>query len=369
MKQLWTDEYYMRMALDLARRGLGKTTPNPMVGCVIVTDCKVVGRGWHDHLGGLHAEAAALLDAGEKARGATAYVTLEPCSHQGRQPPCAPALVSAGITRCVCAIGDPNPKVAGRGLQILREAGIETVCGVLADEAAWLNRGFLSLQVRGRPWVTLKAAISVDGSMSLANGESRWVTGAAARTAGHLLRSENDAIVTGSGTITVDNPALTVRDVEGTSPRPVVLCADLRCLEGRFKALNERMIVFGVRGTSVPEQWCKQVHLVPRDAHEGLDLKKVLDKLGQLGLARVLLEAGPRLTSSFIASGLVDEYHLFAASKFMGEGRKITTSLHLEHMGESLPIVLCRTRTVGADWWLEGGNPCSQDWLNRLARS
>ena len=165
MKQRWTDEYYMRMALDLALRGMGKTTPNPLVGCVLVKDETVVGHGWHDHLGGLHAEAAALLDAGEKARGATAYVTLEPCSHQGRQPPCAPALVRAGVSRCVCATGDPNPKVAGRGLRILQEAGIETVCGVLADDAAWLNRGFLCRS-------SLSAAVRWQGCRF--RGEGRW---------------------------------------------------------------------------------------------------------------------------------------------------------------------------------------------------
>ncbi|MBP5212288.1 MAG: bifunctional diaminohydroxyphosphoribosylaminopyrimidine deaminase/5-amino-6-(5-phosphoribosylamino)uracil reductase RibD, partial [Pyramidobacter sp.] len=273
MRQIWTDEYYMRMALDLALRGMGKTTPNPLVGCVLVKDGKVVGRGWHDHLGGLHAEAAALVDAGERAKGATAYVTLEPCSHQGRQPPCAPALVRAEIARCVCAIGDPNPKVSGRGLNILRDAGIETVCGVLADEAAWMNRGFLSLQTRARPWVTLKAAVSADGSMCLANGESRWVTGAAARAAGQLLRSENDAILTGSGTLEHDDPALTVRDVEGVSPRPVILCRDLRCLSKNYNALNERSIVFGGEGAAVPDEWSGRVFLVPETADGALDLE------------------------------------------------------------------------------------------------
>lgn len=368
MKQRWTDEYYMRMALDLALRGMGKTTPNPLVGCVLVKDETVVGRGWHDHLGGLHAEAAALLDAGEKACGATAYVTLEPCSHQGRQPPCAPALVRAGVSRCVCAIGDPNPKVAGRGLRILQEAGIETVCGVLADDAAWLNRGFLSLQTRGRPWVTLKAAISADGSMALENGASRWVTGEAARKAGHLLRSENDAILTGSGTLEADDPALTVRETEGTSPRPVILSRDLRCLNRLYKALNERSIIFGGEGAAVPERWSGQTMLVPLTADGGLDLGAVLKKLGEMGLARVMIEAGPRLTSAFIQAGLADEFQLFAAPKFMGEGRKITTSMRLASMGETVPMTVRRVRPVGDDLWIEGGNPCSLDWLKRLAR-
>ena len=368
MKQSRTDEYYMHMALDLSRRGMGRTTPNPMVGCVLVKDGKVVGRGWHDHLGGLHAEAAALADAGEKAHGATAYVTLEPCSHQGRQPPCAPALVRAGISRCVCAIGDPNPKVSGRGLKILRDAGIETTCGILADEAAWHNRGFLSLQTRGRPWVTLKAAVSTDGSMCLANGESRWVTGEAARMAGQLLRSENDAILTGSGTLEHDDPALTVRDVDGVSPRPVILCSDLHCLDGRYKALNERTIVIGGEGASIPQEWRGRVHPVPVVPEGVLDLGAVLTKLGALEIARLMVEAGPRLSSAFITGGWVDEYHLFSAPKFMGEGGKITTSLRLDRMYEAVPFTRLASRPVGGDLWIEGGNPCSLDWLKRLAR-
>ena len=368
MRQILTDEYYMRMALDLSRRGMGRTTPNPMVGCVLVKDGEIVGSGWHDHLGGLHAEAAALADVGENARGATAYVTLEPCSHQGRQPPCAPALVRAGIARCVCANGDPNPQVSGRGIKILSDAGIETTCGVLADEAAWHNRGFLSLQTRKRPWVTLKAAISVDGSMCLANGESRWVTGAAARTAGQQLRSENDAILTGSGTLEHDDPALTVRDVEGASPRPVILCRDLRCLSGKYKALNERSIVFGGEGATVPPEWSGRVYLVPVAADGALDLGAVLTKLGELGLARVMVEAGPRLTSAFIAGGWADEYHLFVAPKFMGEGGKITTSLRLDRMDGAVLFKRLAARPVGDDLWIEGGNPCSLDWLKRLAR-
>ena len=369
MKRSQTDEYYMRQALDLARRGTGRTTPNPLVGCVLVKDGTILGRGWHDHLGGLHAEAAALLDAGENARGATAYVTLEPCSHQGRQPPCAPVLVRAGIARCICAIGDPNPKVAGRGLKILRYAGIETVCGVLAADAAWQNRGFLSLQTRGRPWVTLKAAVSADGSMALADGQSRWITGPAARAAGHLLRSENDAIITGSGTLEADDPALTVREVEGTSPLPVILCRDLRCLRGSYRALNERALVFGGEGVPVPSQWAGRVRSVPVRTDSMLDLDAVLRELAGLGLSRVMVEGGPRLTSSFIASGLADEYHLFTAPKFMGEGRKLTMTLHLQRMNQAINLAVRKARFVENDLWIEGGNPCSLDWLKRLAQS
>ncbi len=367
MKQLWTDEYYMRMALDLALRGTGKTTPNPVVGCVLVKDGEVVGRGWHDRLGGLHAEAAALLDAGGAARGSTAYVTLEPCSHRGRQPPCAPALVAAGIARCVCAVGDPNPKVCGRGFQILEDAGIDVARGVLAEDAAWQNRGFLSLQTRNRPWVTLKVAVSADGDMALANGESRWVTGEAARAAGHLLRAENDAILTGSGTLEHDDPALSVREAEGFSPRPVILCGDLRCLGGNYRALTGSALVFAAEGVSVPQEWAGRVRLVPA-GEGGLDLGAALGKLAGEGLARVMVEAGPRLSSAFIAAGLVDEYQLFAAPKFMGDGRRVSCSLRLGRMDEAVPVAPRGVRAVGGDLWVEGVNPCSLDWLKRLAR-
>lgn len=368
MKRNVTDEYYMRMALDLALRGTGKTTPNPVVGCVLVKDGRVVGRGWHDRLGGLHAEAAALLDAGEAARGSTAYVTLEPCCHQGRQPPCAPALVAAGVARCVCAIGDPNPKVAGRGFRVLREGGIEVERGVLAREAAWQNRGFLSLQTRDRPWVTLKAAVSADGCMALSNGGSRWVTGPEARAEGQLIRSENDAVLTGSGTLEADDPALTVRDVEGPSPRPVILCGDLRRLGGNYRALTERALVFAAEGAPVPDRWAGRARLVPRGADGGLDLRAVLKKLADEGLARVMVEAGPRLSSAFIAAGLADEYRIFSAPKFMGEGRRLTCSLRVDGMDAAVAIAVIETRPVGRDLLIKGENPCSQDWLKRLAR-
>ena len=364
MRQQWTDEHHMRQALDLALRGLGKTTPNPMVGCVIVKDGSVVGRGWHDHLGGLHAEAAALRDAGDKARGATAYVTLEPCSHQGRQPPCAPALVRAGIARCVCAVGDPNPKVGGRGLKILGDAGVETVCGVLQKEAAWLNRGFLSLQTRRRPWVTLKAALSLDGNMALSDGTSQWITGEAARAESHRLRGENDAVLIGSGTLKRDDPSLTVRAVEGPSPRPVILCSDPAVLEGNYNALRRDAIVFVPEGTAIPPERSGHVYAVSSSAARP-DLKAALEKLAELGLARVLVEAGPTICSAFIAAGLADEYQLFVAPVFMGEGRKITTSIRLRRMDDAIPMTLRGVRTAGRDLWIEGGNPCSLDWLKQ----
>lgn len=365
MRQQWIDEYYMHEALSLGLRGTGRTSPNPLVGCVIVKDGEVVGRGWHDHLGAPHAEVIALCDAGEKARGATAYVTLEPCSHQGRTPPCAPALVKAGLARCVAAIGDPNPKVSGRGFEILRQAGLEVQCGLLEKEARWMNRGFLSLQVRRRPWITLKAALSADGDMALENGESQWITGEDARAIGHMLRTENDAVLVGSGTLYHDDPSLTARWVDGESPRPVVLCSDLRCLVESHRALTERALVFGCEGQPVPDGAASQVCLVPRDGRGRPDLNKVAEKLYELGVARLLVESGGTLCSSFIKEGLADEYQLFMAPQLMGKGIGLTESLCLESMKDAVPMVFRKVRRIGKDLWIEGGSPCSLDWLKQ----
>lgn len=368
MKQQWIDEYFMRLALGLALRGTGQTAPNPMVGCVIVKDGRILGRGWHDHAGGLHAEAAALLQAGDGARGATVYVTLEPCSHEGRQPPCAPALVRAGVARCVAAIGDPNPQVSGRGLEILRDGGVETVCGVLASEALWLNRGFLSLQLRRRPWLTLKAALSVDGSMALENGVSQWITGEEARAAGHVLRGENDAVLTGSGTLLHDDPALTVRLTEGVSPRPVILCRRADFLSKKFKALHGNALIFAGEAAPLPEGLENRVKILPADASGRPKLKDVLEALGALGVTRVLAEAGARLSSSLIASGLCDEYQIFAAPAFMGQGLKVTEEFHIRRMEQAISFRLLSCRNVGKDLWIEGGNPCSLGWLKQLEK-
>ena len=368
MRQRIIDEYYMRHALELALRGMGKTTPNPMVGCVLVKDGEIVGRGWHDHLGGLHAEAAAMLDAGDACEGATAYVTLEPCSHWGRQPPCADALVRAKIKRCVAAIGDPNPKVAGKGFEKLRAAGIETQCGILAEEAARQNRGFLSLQTRKRPWVTLKAAVSQDGDMALSDGTSQWITGEEARAVGHLLRSENDAIITGTGTLLHDDPSLTVRAVEGRSPRPVIISSTLEYLDSQHAAVHDGTIAIAPIGARVPENTCADMRLVEPDENGRPSIRAALALLAGLGMARVLVEAGGTLTSSFIKERLADEYHIFTAPKFMGEGRKVTGSINLTKMSEAIPMKRTRTCGLGGDLCLEGADPCSLDWLKQLAR-
>ncbi|NLB84256.1 MAG: bifunctional diaminohydroxyphosphoribosylaminopyrimidine deaminase/5-amino-6-(5-phosphoribosylamino)uracil reductase RibD, partial [Synergistaceae bacterium] len=204
------DEYYMHGALSLALRGTGKVSPNPLVGCVVVKDGSVISRGWHRRFGLPHAEAMA-LEGGEDLRGSTLYVNLEPCSHRGKTPPCAPLIAERGVTRVVAGMVDPDPRVQGRGLNFLREKGIEVETGVLETECRWINRGFIRKNTLGRPWVTVKGALSLDGGMALESGESKWITGSSARSMAHLLRAESDAILVGAGTAARDDPELTVR--------------------------------------------------------------------------------------------------------------------------------------------------------------
>ena len=228
----------MARALEFAERGLYTTTPNPRVGCVIVRDGSVVGEGWHQRAGEAHAEVNALRAAGEKAQGATLYVTLEPCSHQGRTPPCTQALIAAQINRVVAAMEDPNPRVSGQGLQAIRSAGVAAECGLMEAEALELNVGFVSRMTRGRPWLRMKIAASLDGKTALTNGRSQWITGADARRDGHRWRARACVIMTGIGTVREDDPQLTVRDVD-TSRQPIRLVVDSR-LE---VAMNARVLV------------------------------------------------------------------------------------------------------------------------------
>lgn len=364
MKQQWLDEYYMREALSLAHRGMGRTSPNPMVGCVIVRDGKVIGKGFHAACGQPHAEPAALANTGGDAGGATAYVTLEPCSHYGRTPPCAPRLVAAGIKRCVAAMVDPNPRVSGKGFQILKDAGIEVSVGTLEKEARWLNRGFLSLQRRARPWVTVKAGISFDADLALTDGQSQWITGRISRQKAHLLRAENDAVLVGTRTLLHDDPSLTVRLSEGISPRPVLIDADFSRVQENAAALNERTLVYGCAGASVPPFLGDRARLVPADEIGHPDLAAVLGDLAQLGVARLLVEGGAAIISSFLRCGYADEFSLFVAPSFLGRGKSLTEDLQLRNMDQKVSVKILSVRRICDELWIGGVFPCSQDWLN-----
>jgi diaminohydroxyphosphoribosylaminopyrimidine deaminase/5-amino-6-(5-phosphoribosylamino)uracil reductase len=318
----WSDDdrRHMARALGLAERGLYTTTPNPPVGCVIVREGRVVGEGWHEFAGGPHAEIAALADAssrGEAVRGATLYVTLEPCSHAGRTPPCADAVAAAGIARVVVAMRDPNP-LAADGATKLAAAGLAVEVGLLADEARALNPGFVARVTRGRPWVRMKSAASLDGRTALPDGTSRWITGEAARADGHAWRARACAVLTGIGTVLSDDPALTVRAV-GTSrqPRRIVVDRHGETPPGA-KVLDGGAIVV-TAGARNPD-WPSDVeHVVLPDAAGRVDLAGLMRELARREFNEIHVEAGNRLNGALLAAGLVDELLLYLAPSLLGD--------------------------------------------------
>ena len=321
------DHEHMRAALALARRGLGNTWPNPSVGCVLVRAGRVVGRGTTAPGGRPHAERVALDMAGDAARGATAYVTLEPCSHHGKTPPCADALVAAGVSRVVVACGDPYPAVNGAGIARLRAAGIEVVTGVLAAEAEELQHGFLTKVRSGRPAVTLKLASTLDGRIATRTGESQWITGPAARLAAHALRGEHDAVMAGAGTIQSDDPELTCRIAGFRRGRDLRVVADTHLrtrLESRVIASAKDVPSWVLHGPGVDEGRAAAfraagVGLIEVPAGEaGVDLEAALVALGKAGLTRVLVEGGAQLAGSLLRAGLVDRLAWFHAPAVMG---------------------------------------------------
>lgn len=324
-----TDRHYMARALALAWQGVNTTMPNPRVGCVIVKDGEVVGEGWHYQAGQPHAEVLALAEAGERARGATVYVTLEPCAHQGRTPPCADRLVEAGVARVIAAIEDPNQLVNGQGLARLRQAGIVVRCGLMAEEATELNEGFIARMTRGWPWVRLKAATSLDGFIALPDGQSQWITGERARADGHAWRARASAILTGIGTVRADNPAMTVRHVEVTR-QPVRVLVDAR-LE-----VDEHAALFGAGEVWVaharPDGWpddgkrqrlldrgVRLLHLPDADGRH-VDLSALLRLMGEAGFNELHVEAGAGLNAALMQAGLVDELLLYVAPALLGGG-------------------------------------------------
>lgn len=348
-----SDHQHMAQALRLAARGLYTTSPNPRVGCVIVRGEQVVGEGWHERAGEPHAEVHALRQAGELARGATAYVTLEPCSHYGRTPPCADALIQAGVGRVVVAMQDPNPLVAGRGLALLREHGIETAAGLMEPQARDLNPGFISRMERQRPWVRAKIAASLDGRTALANGASQWITGAAARRDGQRWRARACAILTGVGTVLADNPRLTVRELDiGRQPLRVIVDSRLRTPLSAAALQDGALIVCCddslLQAASLRAVGAEVLALPGGDGM--VDLEALLVELGRRNVNELHIEAGARLTGELLRLKRVDELLLYFAPTLLGSaGRGMFDFPALTEMHQRIDLDILELSHVGQD--------------------
>jgi diaminohydroxyphosphoribosylaminopyrimidine deaminase/5-amino-6-(5-phosphoribosylamino)uracil reductase len=352
------DRRLMGLALRVARRMLGRTAPNPAVGAVIAdeTTGEVITRGWTQQGGRPHAEAHALVRAGARARGQTMYVSLEPCSHHGRTPPCADAIVAAGMRRVVCAVEDPNPEIAGRGLTVLRNAGIAVDLGLCAEEARWMAAGHILRMTRDRPFVQLKIAVSSDGLIAPGDGTPRWVTGPEARQFAHILRARADAILVGRKTVADDNPELTCRlpGLEGRSPRRVILDAKFHTPPtARMFKTAERVpvTIFGdTKSTPPPYPKGVEVRRMPASTDGRLSLDVVLESLGAEGVTRVLVEGGPTIADAFLAADLVDEVVIGHGTEPLGsKGRTPVGDHGLEFLAQVDRWQTADERRIGAD--------------------
>jgi len=322
------DDALMQRVLTLAEEGRATTHPNPMVGCVIVNDGEIVGEGFHFAAGELHAERLALKQAGIKARGATAYVNLEPCCHQGRTPPCTDGLIDAGVSRVVAAMSDPNPLVKGGGIELLKDAGVDVKVGVLEAQAKWLNRGFVSRMGRKRPWVTVKSAATLDGRTAAFDGESKWITGDAARNDVQTLRVHHSAILTGIGTVLADDPQMNVRvDEAARQPLRVLLDSRLQLpLDARIIGDDQQLLVFTLsqdldKVSALIELGVEVIQFTDLGSQQ-LELSAVLEELANWQCNNVLVEAGQTLSGALLQSGLVDELELFYAGSLLGDRGK-----------------------------------------------
>lgn len=350
------DVRHMGHALKLAQRGLYTTDPNPRVGCVIVRDGRVVGEGWHQRAGEPHAEVHALKAAGDLARGATAYVSLEPCCHAGRTPPCTQALIKAGIARVVAAMPDPNPKVAGQGLVELERAGIGVEIGLLQPEAERLNPGFIHRMVHGRPYVRVKLAVSLDGRTGLANGESKWITGEAARADVQRLRARSSAILTGAGTVLADDPSLTVRDIDiGRQPLRVILDGylSMRSDAKLLKLPGKTLVVTAVDDDTDAEPLLTagaEVLVLP-DGPGKVSLEGLMQDLAAREVNEVLVEAGATVCGALLEAGLVDELVVYLAPHLLGSGARGMFNIpDLAAMQDRIELEVDDVRAVGKDW-------------------
>lgn len=353
-----SDHQYMAHAIRLARKGLYTTHPNPRVGCVIVNDGDIVGEGWHEKTGEPHAEIHALKQAGKKAQGATVYVTLEPCSHQGRTPPCADALIKAGVAKVVVAMEDPNPQVSGSGLKKLSDAGIVVESGILEQEAKSLNQGFIKRMSKGLPFVRAKLAMSLDGRTAMPSGESQWITGEAARLDVQKLRAESSVIMTGSGTVLADDPSLNVR-LSAAELGVNAIRQPLRVIVDNHLSCPQDAKMFGLAGQNLiftatsSGHWQKDnVEIVQIDATSNrVDLREVMRFLAKREINEVHLEAGSVLSGAMLEAGLIDEIIIYMAPHIMGDEAKGLFHLPaIKNMEQRLGLEIKDIRPIGKDW-------------------
>lgn len=354
------DEKMMRRAVQLARKGVGKTSPNPAVGCVIVSGGAVTGEGWHRKAGTPHAEVNALRQAGEDAKGADLYVTLEPCSHFGKTPPCADAVIAAGVSRVFVGMVDPNPLVSGRGIERLRSSGIEVVTGLLEGECRALNQPFIKQVTTGLPFVTMKSAMTLDGRTATHSGDSKWITSERSRRFVHRLRASVDAVMTGSGTLLADDPQLTVRMAKGKNPVRIVVDSALKTpVDSRLMSEAEKIPVIIATISSDP---AKITALTARGAEVmtcsakdgGVDLTDLLARLGARGIQSLLLEGGERLCAAMLRQRLIDRFLFFYAPKILGgEGKGLFAGAGGELMRDAMPLVIKKVSRIGDDILVE----------------
>ena len=360
-------EFFMRLALEEAAKGLGRTSPNPVVGAVLVKGGRIIARGYHRRAGTAHAEVVALEAAGAKARGADLYTTLEPCDHYGRTPPCSQAILDAGVRRVIVASTDPNPKVNGKGMARLRRAGVEVLTGVLQEEADKLNRPFFKAVSTGLPYVTLKAAVTLDGKLATATGDSRWVTGEQARAWVHRLRDQVDVILVGANTVRKDNPQLTTRLPEGKGKDPVRVVVDSHLrLSPKLTVFTQRSPARTVVATLGDPTGRKAKRLMATGAEvwrlpeqDGrVDLEALLRRLAKEGLNHVLVEGGAEMYGSLLREELADELLLFVAPKLIGgEGLSWSGSLGVKQMARALTVRALSFEQVGEDLLLRARLP------------
>jgi len=359
------DIYFMKLALELAARGQGTTSPNPMVGAVIVKDGKIIGRGYHRAAGSAHAEVNAIDDAGDTARGATLYVTLEPCNHTGRTPPCTEKILSAGISRVVVAMEDPNPDVRGGGSRYLSKKGIDVTTGVCESNARLLNENFIKYITTGRPFVTLKWAATLDGRIATRTGDSRWVTGAESRAFVHRLRHASDAILVGINTVRQDDPSLTARleTIDGKDPTRIILDTKLSI------AANAKMLTQDsdadtliITGNNISETKKKTIEslgarIIRTQLKKGqIDIEALIDCLGKMNITSLLIEGGGKIIASALAAGIVDKVNLFYAPKILGgdDGVPVCRGKGPDKMNSSIRVKDVRLHRFGEDIMLEG---------------